>query len=176
MTKHNENSCENFELRLENAAELAAEHGEEIALSTDLSAHVAACAHCSEALDAISVSRSLLLAGFEPTAAPSPYFAKRVMAVIRSEEQRQAAQGSTFWSPLQHLAARIAMVAGVVVMLLSAYAYTSSISSTAVDTSAQNAGAYELVPHQQLDPQPQSKDEVLMSLVERNSVERNNAR
>jgi hypothetical protein len=98
------------------------------------------------------------------------------MAVIRAEEQRQAAQGSTFWSPLQHLAARIAMVAGVVVMVLSAYAYSSSVSSAGVDASGQNAAAYELVPHQQLDPQPQSKDEVLMSLVERSNVERNNAR
>jgi hypothetical protein len=176
MTKHNESSCENFELRLEDAAELAAERGESIALSTDLSAHVSSCARCSESLEAISISRSLLHAGFEPSAAPSPFFAKRVMAVIRAEEERQSAQGLIFWSPLQHLAARIAMATGVVVMLLSAYAYTSSVSSTGVDVSGQNAAAYELVPHQQLDPQPQSKDEVLMSLVERSNVERSNAR
>ena len=170
MTKHNENSCENFELRLADAAEQAAERGEQIALSADLSAHVSSCAHCSEALDALSLSRSLLHAGFEPTAAPSPFFAKRVMAVIRAEESRHAVQGSIFWSPLQHLAARIAMCAGVVVMLLSVYAYTSNVSSAGVDTSGQNAAAYELVPHQQLDPQPQSKDEVLMSLVERTNA------
>jgi hypothetical protein len=176
MTKHNENSCELFEPRLEDAAELSAERGEQIALTADLIAHLEACVHCSEALDAISVSQSLLHGSVEPTAAPSPFFAKRVMAVIRAEEERQAAQGSIFWSPLQHLAARIAMVSGVVVMLLSAYAYTSSVSSNGVDASGQNAAAYELVPHQQLDPQPQSKDEVLMSLVERSNVERNNAR
>lgn len=169
MTKYNESSCENFELRLEDAAELAAERGEQIALSTDLSAHVSGCTHCSEALDAISVSRSLLHAGFEPTAAPSPFFTKRVMAVIREEEERQAAQGSIFWSPLQHLAARIAVGAGVAVMLLSVYAYTSSASSSG-DSPTINAAAYELVPHQQLDPQPQSKDEVLMSLVERSNA------
>ena len=170
MTKHNENSCENYELRLEDAAELAAERGEQIALSTDLSAHVSSCTHCSEALEAISISQSLLHAGFEPTAAPSPFFTKRVMAVIRAEEERQSAQGSIFWSPLQHLAARIAVGAGVVVMLLSAYAYTSSVSSSGVDSPSINATAYELVPHQQLDPQPQSKDEVLMSLVERSNA------
>nr|HEV7955394.1 hypothetical protein [Candidatus Acidoferrales bacterium] len=123
MTKHNENSCENYELRLADAAELAAERGEQVALSTDLSAHVSSCARCSDALDAISVSRSLLLAGFEPTAAPSPFFAKRVMATIRSEEAQRTLT-SPFWSPLQHLAARIAMGAGVAVMALTAYAYT----------------------------------------------------
>jgi hypothetical protein len=169
MTKHNENSCEIYELRLEDAAELSAERGEQIALSADLTAHVEGCAHCSEALDAISVSRSLLLAGFEPTEAPSPFFAKRVMATIRSEEA-QRAQSSPFWSPLQHLAARIAMGAGIAVILLSGYAYSSSVSSAGGDTSGQNAAAYELVPHQQLDPQPTSKDEVLMSLVERSNA------
>jgi hypothetical protein len=174
MTKHNEDSCENYELRLEDAAELAAERGEQIALSGDLFAHVSNCAHCSEALETISVSRSLLHAGLEPTAAPSPFFTKRVMAVIRAEEDRLAAQGSTFWSPMQHLAARIAMVAGVLVMALTIYAYTFN-TSTAVDSTV-NTTAYELVPHQQLDPQPQSKDEVLMSLVERTNVERTNGR
>jgi hypothetical protein len=168
MTKHNENSCENYELRLADAAELAAERGEQVALSTDLSAHVSSCARCSDALDAISVSRSLLLAGFEPTAAPSPFFAKRVMATIRSEEAQRTLT-SPFWSPLQHLAARIAMGAGVAVMALTAYAYTFGNSSN-VDSSGTNATTYELVPHQQLDPQPQSKDEVLMSLVERSNA------
>jgi len=174
MTKLNENSCEQFDLQLADAAELAAERGEQIALSVDSSAHLSNCARCSDALDAVSVSRSILHAGLEPTAAPSPFFAKRVMAVIRAEENRLAAQGSTFWSPMQHLAARIAMVAGVLVMALTIYAYTFN-SSTSVDSTV-NVTAYELVPHQQLDPQPQSKDEVLLSLVERTNVERTNGR
>jgi hypothetical protein len=166
MTKHHENSCENYELRLEDAADLAAQRGEQIALSADLSAHVSSCAHCSAALEAVSASRSILHAGLEPTAAPGPFFTKRVMAVIRAEEDRLAAQGSTFWSPLQHLAARIATVAAVLVMGLTICAYTFS---TSVDSTV-NTTAYELVPHQQLDPQPQSKDEVLMSLVERSNA------
>ena len=174
MTKLNENSCEQFESQLADAAELAAERGQQIALRADSSAHLANCARCSDALDAVSVSRSILHAGLEPTAAPSPFFAKRVMAVIRAEENRLAAQGSTFWSPMQHLAARIAMVAGVLVMALTIYAYTFN-SSTSVDSTV-NVTAYELVPHQQLDPQPQSKDEVLLSLVERTNVERTNGR
>jgi hypothetical protein len=169
MTKHNENSCEIYELQLEEAAELSNARGEQIALSPDLIAHIDTCAHCSEALNAISVSQSLLRSSLEPTAAPSAFFTKRVMAVIRAEEDRLASQGSTFWSPLQHLAARIALVASVLVMGLTIYAYTFSGSSS-LDSSSANATAYELVPHQQLDPQPQSKDEVLMSLVERSNA------
>jgi negative regulator of sigma E activity len=164
MTMHN--SCEAFEARLEDAAQIAAERGEQIALDADLSAHVSDCAHCRESLEAVTISRSLLRAGLAPTGEPNPFFAERVMAVIRAEEQRQAAQGSIFWSPLQHLAARMAMVAGVVVMALTVYLYSVGTTSSSVAT-AQNDTSYELVPHQQLEPQPQSKDDVLMSLVER---------
>ena len=165
MITNNENSCEQFEARLEDAAE----RGQPIALSEDLSAHVSSCAHCREALEAVTVSQSLLRSALEPTAAPGPFFAKRVIAVIRAEEARQAAQGSIFWSPLRHLAARMALTAAVIVMALTIYAYSSGTASFGLST-AQNETSYELVPHQQLDPQPQSKDEVLMSLVERTNA------
>jgi negative regulator of sigma E activity len=162
---NNENSCEKFEARLEDAAE----RGQQIALSDDLSAHVANCAHCRESLEAVAVSQSLLRSALEPTVAPGPFFTKRVMAVIRAEEARQAAQGSIFWSPLRQLAARVAMTAAVIVMALTVYAFSSRTAFSGV-SSAQSDTAYELVPHQQLDPQPQSKDEVLMSLVERTNA------
>ncbi len=42
MTLQNKNSCEQFEARLEDAAEL----GQQIALTEDLSAHVSGCANC----------------------------------------------------------------------------------------------------------------------------------
>lgn len=164
MTMNNENSCEMFEARLEDAAE----RGNQIALSGDLSAHVSNCAHCRESLEAVALSQSLLRSGLEPTVAPGPFFTKRVMAVIRVEEARQAAQGSIFWSPLRHLAARMAMTAAVIVMALTIYAYSSGTAFSGV--AAQNETSYELVPHQQLDPQPQSKDDVLMSLVERSNA------
>jgi negative regulator of sigma E activity len=162
---NNENSCEKFEARLEDAAE----RGQQIALSDDLSAHVSKCAHCRESLEAVTLSQSILRSGLEPTVAPGPFFTKRVMAVIRAEEARQVAQGSIFWSPLRHLAARMAMTAGVIVMALTIYAYSSGTAFSGV-TAAQNETSYELVPHQQLDPQPQSKDDVLMSIVERNNA------
>jgi|SRR5882724_8934821 len=161
----NKNSCERFEMRLEDAAE----RGQQIALTEDLSSHVAGCANCREAFEAIELSQSLLRSGLEATAAPGPFFTKRVIAVIRAEEGRLAAQGSIFWSPLQHLAARMAMAAGVIVMVLTVYVYTFGQTGAGV-TTAQNETSYELVPHQQLDPQPQSKDDVLMSLVERSNA------
>jgi len=165
MTKYNGNSCEHYEARLEDAVGIAVERGEQIALGDDLAAHVSSCANCREALDAVTLSGSLLRSGLEPTAAPGPFFAKRVMAVIRAEEEHLAAQGSIFWRPVQHLAARMALVAAVLVMALTVYVYAAPGGVT----NAQSETAYELVPHQQLDPQPQSKDEVLMSLVERDN-------
>jgi predicted anti-sigma-YlaC factor YlaD len=165
MTLQNKNSCEQFEARLEDAAEL----GQQITLTEDLSAHVSECANCREAFEAVALSQSLLRSGLDATVAPGPFFTKRVMAVIRAEEERLAAQTSVFWSPLQHLAARMAMAAGVIVMGLTLYVYTFGHAGAGV-TTAQNETSYELVPHQQLDPQPQSKDDVLMSLVERSNA------
>jgi hypothetical protein len=167
MTKHDANSCEEFEARLADAAEISAEGGEFAALNGDLSAHVSGCEHCRDAWEAVTLSGSLLRSGLEPTAEPGPFFAKRVMATIRAEERSLAAQGSIFWRPVQRLAARMALVAGVAVMALTIYVYT--FASTAGGDAGANVTAYELVPHQQLDPQPQSKDEVLMSLVERDN-------
>ncbi len=70
-------------------------------------------------VQAVSLSQSILRENLDLTAAPGPFFTKRVMAVIRAEEERLAAQSSVFWSPLQHLAARMAMGAGVIVMALT---------------------------------------------------------
>src|ERR1700722_10575210 len=165
MTMNNENSCEKFEARMEDAAE----RGQQIALTNDLSAHLSSCAHCRESLEAVALSQSLLRSGLEPTVAPGPFFTKRVMAVIRAEEARQLAQGSIFWSPLRDLAARMAMTAAVIVMALTIYAYSSGAVFSG-GAAAQNETSYELVPHQQLDPQPQSKDDVLLSLVERSNA------
>lgn len=164
-SKSFEGGCEQIEARLEDAAELAVERGEGLALSADLAAHVSNCARCSEKLDAMALSRSLLRSGLEPAAQPGPYFIARVMAAIRAEEGRRSDESLVFWRPLEHLAARMAMAAAMVVMLLSFYAYAYVLPQSRVDEVSQNQPV-ELVPHQQADAQPQTKDEVLMSLVE----------
>jgi hypothetical protein len=165
--RKSEAACEHFAVQLEDAANLAAERGQELTLSADLAAHVAVCDDCRAGVEARSVTSALLLGALDPTAAPGPYFAPRVLAVIRSEEERLATQRNIFWRPLEHLAGRVALAAGLAVMLLSFYVYAFVVPQTGTPSVAQEA--YELVPHQQVDPQPQTKDDVLMSLVDHNN-------
>lgn len=163
--KSSKTACASYEAKLADAANLAAERGEAPALTSELSAHVSGCAHCREALDAALLSRTLLRSNVEPVAAPGPFFVKRVMAVIRAEEDRLSRQRMVFWRPLEHLAARMALASAMVVMLLSLYVYAFAVPQTRPDDAAQNQ-PIELVPHQQVDPQPQTKDDVLMLLAE----------
>jgi anti-sigma factor RsiW len=167
--KKSDPACELFAVRLEDAAILAAARGEDLALQPDLSAHVADCERCRLGVEAMPQASALLRAGLEPIAGPGPYFARRVIAAIRSEEERRATQRNIFWRPLEHLAARVAVAAGLVVMLLSFYIYAFVVPMGGSPSVAQSE-SYELVPHQQVDPQPETKDDVLMSLVEHNNV------
>jgi predicted anti-sigma-YlaC factor YlaD len=159
-------SCEQYEAMMEDAADQAAERGEKVALSAGLAVHLSNCGHCREASEAVALSRSLLRSSLEPTAGPGPYFAPRVMAVIRAEENRLATQRLVFWHPLERLAGRMAVIAAAVVMALSFYVYVVVAPQMHSENTAQT---FELVPHQQVDPQPQTKDEVLMSLAEVNN-------
>src|SRR5579862_2092289 len=162
-------ACEKYEARLEEAVERAAERGEILALSADLAMHVSGCEHCGQSLDAASLSNALLRWGLEPTAAPGPWFAARVLSAIRAEEDRRTSQRQFFWLPLEHLSARMAIAAATVVMGLTIYVYAYVVPQSKVGTTAQTE-TYELVPQPQIDPQPQSKDEVLMSILERNNA------
>lgn len=161
-------ACEIYEAKLEDAVERAAKGGEGLRLSADLAAHAAACVNCREALDSVALSTALLRWGLEPAEGPGPGFATRVLAAIRFEEDRRASQRRVFWLPLEHLAARMAMGASVAVMALTIYAYAYVVPRSNQPAVATQAEAYELVPQPQMDPQPQSKDDVLTSILERN--------
>jgi hypothetical protein len=168
--KKSKSECEHFAIQLEDAASLAAERGQALTLSADLAAHLADCAHCRAEVEAQSVASALLHGALDPTAAPGPFFASRVLAAIRSEEASFAAQRNIFWRPLEHLASRVALAAGLAVMLLSFYVYAFVVPQQGGSPGIVQAESYELVPHQQVDPQPQTKDDVLMSLVEHNNA------
>lgn len=168
-TKLSRTACEQYEAKLEDAVELAAERGEGLSLSADLAAHVAVCVRCAEALDSVELSMALLHWGLQPTAAPGPWFSTRVLAAIRAEEDRHASQRILFWRPLEHLAARMAMTAAMIVMALTVYVYAYVVPRNNAGPVAQTE-TYELVPQPQVDPQPQSKDEVLMSILERTNA------
>jgi hypothetical protein len=162
MASHNmdQNSCDDFAARLETALE-SAESGNRPALAPDLERHLQSCEGCSAAFEDAALGRSLLQSALEP-AVPAYAFSTRVMATIRSEEAT-VSQGSIFWRPLEHLAAKVALVAVTVVMLLSFYVYgfmpRGGSGSVAQD---QN---YTLVPQPE-NQQPATKDDVLLYLAE----------
>jgi hypothetical protein len=156
-------ACEPYEARLADAVERAAERGQELSLGAGLAAHVSSCAHCREGVGGVELSRALLRWGLEPTAAARPGFMTRVFAAIRTEEERRAAQKMTFWRPLEHLAGRVALAACAAVMVMSFYIYAFVAPRGSIQD------VTELV--QQPDTQqPQTPDDVLISLAEHGNV------
>ncbi len=84
------------------------------------------------------------------------------MATIRSEEA-VASQGSIFWRPLEHLAAKLRWWRRLCVMLLSFYVY-GFMPRDGSGAVAQDQN-YTLVPQPE-NQQPATKDDVLLYLVE----------
>jgi hypothetical protein len=162
-TKKNNTECEPYEVRLADAVDGAAERGQDLSLGADLAAHLATCASCREGVEGAELSRALLRWGLEPTMGARPGFMARVFAAIRAEEEIQTAQKTSFWRPLEHLASRVALAACAAVMVMSFYIYAF------VAPHATSQDVTELV--QQPDSQqPQTPDEVLISLAERANV------
>ena len=157
--KLNEDACSLYAAQLETALEAA--ESDRPVLSADLDAHLSACSDCRLAFEDALMARELLEASLEP-AVPGFGFSTRVMANIRATESR-VAQGSIFWRPLEHLAAKVALVAATVVLLLSFYVYgfVPRNGSDAVATD-QN---FTLVPQPE-NQQPVTPDDVLMYLAE----------
>jgi predicted anti-sigma-YlaC factor YlaD len=157
--KYQDDACSAYAVRLESALESAA--NDRPALDADLEAHLASCAGCRVAFEDAAVARQLLEASLAPVA-PSFGFSTRVLANIRAEEARQA-QGSIFWRPLEHLAAKVALVAATIVLLLSFYVYGfMPRNPTGTVATDQNL---TLVPQPE-NQQPNTPDDVLMYLAE----------
>ncbi len=161
--RQTKNACEPYEARLADAVDRAAERRQELSLGADLAAHVSSCAHCREGVEGADLSRALLRWGLEPTEGARPGFMTRVFAAIRAEEERLAAQKMTFWRPLEHLAGRMALAACAVVMVMSFYIYAYVAPSTT------STDVTELVQQPDIQ-QPQTPDDVLISLAERTNV------
>jgi len=160
-----ESNCGRYEVELADAVERATERGQGLSLSAELASHVAGCERCRQGVESVDLSRALLRWGLEPAGGPRPGFAMSVLAAVRAEEDRLAMQRTIFWRPLEHLAGRVALGACAAVMVLSFYVYVY----VAPQASGQSQDLTELV--QQPDTQqPQTPDEVLMSLAERNNV------
>jgi len=131
-----------------------------VAPGSRLEIHLRSCADCRQALNSALSASKLMRHARYPEPAVSPAFVTRVMASIREATQ---AASSTIWRPLELLASRMALVAAVVLLMLSVYLreFTPARGTVAVNATTEiGAGMPE--------PQalPADADEVLMSLAD----------
>jgi hypothetical protein len=131
--KKNPYECRRLRDVLENAAEGAA-------LSAAQREHLAACADCQEAADAISVSRSVLREVPSRAAEAGPWFAPRVMAAIAAREA-ELRQTLDAWAAVPRLAARLTWVSALALLLASTWLYQAP--KHAQNSGNQNPGTVE---------------------------------
>jgi anti-sigma factor RsiW len=106
-------ACTEYEPRWEDYLE-----GHLDAIATDeVTAHLAGCRACQQALAAARLGEQLLRAGLEPVGEPSPSFWYGVVAGIGQAEEKKR----QFWGALEGLAWRLSLSAAVAVALLSVY-------------------------------------------------------
>ncbi|HXW16988.1 MAG TPA: zf-HC2 domain-containing protein [Candidatus Acidoferrales bacterium] len=135
-----DNVCTKYEALLEDyiSGELAPVERERV------ETHLHACAGCSEAVRFGQLGQRLLRRSAEPAAEASAFFAPRVMAAIRAEEENSAR--SSFWRPFETLALRAAWSASAALVLLLAYGAVSGIPSRPVAADMRAADNIGLFP------------------------------
>ena len=153
--------CEKFEAALEDYASGDLPRGD----AERLSAHLAACRECREALDDARLSGRLVTV-FSEVVDPGPGFTRRVMAQIDAAE-RWVREQRSFWRPIEAWSWRLAFSASLALALLFAYGLSTAQSTgtqqTPVTLTPQTDDAFT-VP---VSASPSSGDEVLMAIAER---------
>jgi hypothetical protein len=162
--------CCGYEARLEDYLQGADD--------SELNEHLAQCADCRAALEDSRLGGELLREAWEPASEtyipagskwsphPSSAFLAGVMARIREEKMR-AESPAAFWSPLEFLASRLSLTAAMVLLALSVYLVEFAPRRTTtppVSTRTELSTA----DFPQPPGDPDSNEEVLQSLVERN--------
>lgn len=150
--------CRKFEARFEDYLGGAPD--------SELNDHLARCAECRAALEDSRLAGNLLREAWEPASEPSQAFLANVMARIHQEEAR-AKSPAAFWAPLEFLASRLSLTAAVLLLALSVYlvefAPHRSITLRSIRTEL-SASDFPQPPGD-----PESNEEVLQSLAERNN-------
>jgi anti-sigma factor RsiW len=133
--------------------------------SEQLATHLQSCAACCGALEAARQSTLLLRESIVPMQDPGPFFATRVMALIRAEEGRRALAGA-IWRPLETLAWRLALTAAMALAFLVGYGVRSNLSQSPEVQMTRQPEAQEIFS----EPvrQPLDRDDMLMAIAERN--------
>lgn len=79
--------------------------------------HATACAKCKAALEDFAETRQALAGMAESLPEPGQWFASRVMAKIRAQEQEMEEQANGVWISVRRLAPRLAAFAAVLLVL-----------------------------------------------------------
>jgi hypothetical protein len=150
--------CRKYESRLEDYLQGSHDSG--------LNDHLRQCGNCRAALEKSRTGGELLRDAWKPAGEPRSAFVAGVMAKIREEEMR-AESPAAFWNPLELLASRLSLTAATVLLALSVYMvalahrHTPTLPSSA--RTELNGADFPQPPGD-----PESNEDVLQSLVERN--------
>jgi anti-sigma factor RsiW len=140
FAKHDRASaCTGLESRLEDYLEGQLNSSEAMEVET----HLRSCARCAAALDRAKVSANLLSAiRARPLPEASPFFAGRVMAAIRHEENDQE-----LWKPLEIAGWELCWLAAVAALVLALVMFRVPVAGPQlpVNASAQQIQVQELV-------------------------------
>lgn len=130
-----------------------------------LTAHLAACGNCREALDDLRISARLVSAALEQNPDPGPGFARLVMARINTAENWLQGQRA-FWRPFEAVAWRLAFTAALALVFLFAYGVrvASQAPPVAVSTASVQQRDILTVP---ASVTSSNSDEILMAVAER---------
>ena len=150
--------CRKYEARLEDCLQGADD--------IELSEHLRQCADCRAALENSRLGGELLREAWEPAGEPRSAFLAGVMARIREEKMRTESPAA-FWNPLEFLASRVSLTAAALLFALSVYLV--GFAPRHVPTPLTSAGTeLSATDFPQPPGDPDSNEEVLQSLVERN--------
>jgi len=150
--------CRKFEARFEDYLGGAPD--------SELDDHMTRCEDCRAALEDSRLAGNLLREAWDPASEPSQAFLAKVMARIQQETVR-AKSPAAFWAPLEALASRLSLTAAVILLALSVYLVgfaphrSLPLGPTRTELSASD------LPQPPVDPD--SNEEVLQSLAERNN-------
>jgi hypothetical protein len=154
--------CQKYEARLEDYLDGAND--------AELTAHIAQCAGCRAALEDSRLGGQMLREVWEPTTEwntrPGSIFAAGVLARIR-EQEVHAKSPAAFWNPLEFLASRVSLTAAVLLLGFSVYLAGFAPKRVIVPASAPGT-ELTAMDFPQPPGDPDSNEEVLQSLVERN--------
>ncbi len=92
------------------------------AMSSEARAHAAECAACRESFEELLETRKALRPMSAPVAEAGPWFAKRVMAAIRAQENELEERRNGVWLGIRRLAPRLVALCALVLVLGTTWA------------------------------------------------------